>query len=528
LRPHPRNATVYGEADEGLLESIRRSGIIQLIVITTDGIIIAGHRRWAAAKRLGLKTLPVNIFRHDDDLEVLVALVESNQDREKTNEQLGREADLLFEVETERARRRQATSTGGLSPQLVAKSPEAAEDTGTTRKRIADSLGIGQKKAEQARIVVGIVDQLKAKGRIDDGEKLRSTLNDKSVHAAYRAAEEAGYIEPRAKVAPSLVRTPQSAAYITIARWHQLSPSEREAALHTEPRGGFNKQTDDSIEWALSSWNPVTGCEHGCPYCYARDIAERFYPQKFEPVLLPSRLGIPRLVGSPPATAATNIGEKNVFVCSMADLFGKWVPREWIQAVLDQCAAASAWNFLFLTKFPSRFAEFTFAPNMWIGTTVDCQARIPAAVKAFERVECGVKFLSVEPLLEPLHFPPGALKLFDWLIIGGSSRSTQTPEWRPPREWVNALFAQARDAGTMVYEKTNLWERLREYPPRTSAKERPLPIELAQAVLGHRSKDITTASPAASTEAHSADAAVSVCASVSLPTDPHARRKKGE
>ena len=25
-----------------------------------------------------------------------------------------------------------------------------------------------------------------------------------------------------------------------------------------------------TIGWATRSWNPVTGCKHGCPYCYAR------------------------------------------------------------------------------------------------------------------------------------------------------------------------------------------------------------------------------------------------------------------
>ena len=30
------------------------------------------------------------------------------------------------------------------------------------------------------------------------------------------------------------------------------------------------------IEWCDSSWNPVTGCLHTCPYCYARAIANRF------------------------------------------------------------------------------------------------------------------------------------------------------------------------------------------------------------------------------------------------------------
>ena len=30
------------------------------------------------------------------------------------------------------------------------------------------------------------------------------------------------------------------------------------------------------IDWCDSTWNPVTGCLHGCEYCYARSIAKRF------------------------------------------------------------------------------------------------------------------------------------------------------------------------------------------------------------------------------------------------------------
>lgn len=30
------------------------------------------------------------------------------------------------------------------------------------------------------------------------------------------------------------------------------------------------------IDWADSTWNPVTGCLHGCEYCYAKAIANRF------------------------------------------------------------------------------------------------------------------------------------------------------------------------------------------------------------------------------------------------------------
>ena len=30
------------------------------------------------------------------------------------------------------------------------------------------------------------------------------------------------------------------------------------------------------IDWADSTWSPITGCLHGCEYCYARGIANRF------------------------------------------------------------------------------------------------------------------------------------------------------------------------------------------------------------------------------------------------------------
>lgn len=88
----------------------------------------------------------------------------------------------------------------------------------------------------------------------------------------------------------------------------------------------FNK-TNESIDWADWTWNPVTGCKHACSYCYARDIANRFYSTKFEPTFYPDRLIAP-FNTKVPVNAATDIRAKNVFVCSMADLFGRWVPED--------------------------------------------------------------------------------------------------------------------------------------------------------------------------------------------------------
>jgi protein gp37 len=146
----------------------------------------------------------------------------------------------------------------------------------------------------------------------------------------------------------------------------------------------------------------------------------------------------------------------------MADLFGRWVPAEWIEAVLDTVRKCSEWTFLFLTKFPIRMAEFDFPQNTWVGTTVDCQARVKNAEKAFRKVKAGVKWLSCEPLIEPLKFSD--LGAFNWMVIGGASESSKTPEWVPPRAWVEDLKKAAKAAGCLAYEKENALVRECSYP----------------------------------------------------------------
>lgn len=255
--------------------------------------------------------------------------------------------------------------------------------------------------------------------------------------------------------------------YYTLDEWQHLTPDEQQTGLSFAGHATFNAQdgqeerNTQNIEWAQWSWNPVTGCRHDCPYCYARDIAHRFYPMKFEPAFWYKRLTAPANT-KVPAKAAADVSFKNVFTCSMADLFGRWVPNEWIEAVLDQVRANPQWNFLLLTKFAKRLVEFEFPKNAWVGTTVDCQARVKSAEEAFAQVKASVKWLSIEPMIEPLQFK--RLDLFNWVVIGGASKSTETPEWRVPVEWWAPLYQQAIDLKLSVYLKSNLYERVRGYP----------------------------------------------------------------
>lgn len=269
--------------------------------------------------------------------------------------------------------------------------------------------------------------------------------------------------------------------FVTAEQWARLTQSERQDLIsHPITKSSFNK-TNDNVEWALWTWNPVTGCLHDCAYCYARDIANRFYhylpiDSRFAPVFYPDRLSAPANTKLPRlgtvADPVKKLGLQNVFVCSMADLFGKWVPSEWIEAVLEQVRHNPQWNFLFLTKFPIRMSEFDYPPNAWLGTTVDRQYAVERAEKAFHKLKSsgyqGIAWLSCEPMMERLTF--NSLTMFDWVVIGGASKSTQTSRFQPPREWVTHLQCQAKVAKCQIYEKTNLYDnlnladRIREYP----------------------------------------------------------------
>lgn len=232
------------------------------------------------------------------------------------------------------------------------------------------------------------------------------------------------------------------------------------------------------IDWCDSTWNPITGCYHGCEYCYARKYANRFgshfvdvegknlhvlrtkqkqtakdgktvnapYPYDFEPTLHEYRLCEP----------ARNTKPQTVFVCSMADMFGAWVPNEWIEMVFKACEAAPWHRYLFLTKNPKRYCELAHTgklpegSNYWYGSTVTR----PGDMRFIGSQRYNT-YVSAEPLLAPLNAGLGDLGRDKWIIIGAET-GDRTERVTPKREWVDNIVKTAELMSAAVFTKRNL------------------------------------------------------------------------
>lgn len=232
----------------------------------------------------------------------------------------------------------------------------------------------------------------------------------------------------------------------------------------------FNS-TNDNIEWAKWSWNPVTGCLHGCKFCYARDIANRFFGG-FEPRFYPERLQMPHNTKYPQDKIELDVSYKNVFVCSMSDLFGDWVENDWINQILKSIKENPQWNYLFLTKNPEKYLEFDFPDNCWLGVTVHTQNMVKRAENVLRQFPNNISFVSCEPLKEKIIF--NSLENIDMVIVGGQSKSTQEQEFQPEWDWVESLLNQVRKFNKNIYFKPNLKVRPREYPRGTDEKRKKL------------------------------------------------------
>ncbi len=146
---------------------------------------------------------------------------------------------------------------------------------------------------------------------------------------------------------------------------------------------------------------------------------------------------------------------QTIFVCSMADLFGSWVPDSWIEEVFAACERAPQHRYLFLTKNHQRYLDLAaagklpFNDNMWYGTTVTS----PDTMFFFS--EAHHTFISIEPMMERLFAEADISKLVNWIIIGAMTGSGSSRH-QPKREWIEEVVSSADSAGVPVFMKDSL------------------------------------------------------------------------
>ena len=270
-----------------------------------------------------------------------------------------------------------------------------------------------------------------------------------------------------------------------------------------------------SIEWVKNpdgtqgyTWNPITGCLNGCPYCYARrlangrlrqryldnhnvipdydalssafeDLEDPFYPRFWkerlaEPIEHPRYYDLPK--------------QKGIFVCDMSDLFGIGIPEEWTEQVMYRIKLCPYHRFYLLTKQPQNLVKFSpFPSNCRVGVTVTNNKQLFNA-QFLAQIKPPVIYLSIEPLLEQLSVSViGSPSLpINWLIIGAMTGNLEdikkmlliypqlTPmpygkQWtlQPKIEWVEEIVRAADKVGIPVFLKDNLLELVNYQSPKT-------------------------------------------------------------
>ncbi len=204
---------------------------------------------------------------------------------------------------------------------------------------------------------------------------------------------------------------------------------------------------NSSIEWTDATWNPVRGCTKispGCKHCYAETFAERFrgvkghpYEQGFDLRLVSEKLPEPFFWPS----------GKFVFVNSMSDLFQRGVPDSYIETVTRVMTTADWHVYQVLTKRSERLASMLHSKlrfssthsHIWWGVSVEDKKHGLPRIEHLRSAPAGLRFLSIEPLLEDL----GEIDLagIGWVIVGGESGPGARPMYK---EWVLSLRDQCR------------------------------------------------------------------------------------
>lgn len=167
----------------------------------------------------------------------------------------------------------------------------------------------------------------------------------------------------------------------------------------------------------------------------------RKYANGFTVTMHEYALNMPRLLHEP----------SFIFVCSMADLFHKDVPFEFIDKVMDVIRSTPWHTYQILTKRAERMAEYfatrAIPANVWLGVSVEA-SDVKHRIDSLRKLPASIRFLSCEPLVEDL----GELDLtnINWVIVGGEHAVNARPMKEP---WVLSIKEQTEKQGALFFFK---------------------------------------------------------------------------
>lgn len=195
LTPHPNNTKIYGENEniDDLAQSIAESGWMKPLTANRKGMLLGGHRRHKAGKKLGWTKVPVIFETFDSPEAEMERLLRENENRDKTSEQQIREGMTWEPIEVLKAKARQGyeSSHGNIS----------TTENGAVRDIIARRVGLGSgKNYEKGKTVVERIDKELGMGDpLHYGEILRTQLNGQSITAAWNTLENIKKAQEKAK-----------------------------------------------------------------------------------------------------------------------------------------------------------------------------------------------------------------------------------------------------------------------------------------------------------------------------------------
>jgi protein gp37 len=251
---------------------------------------------------------------------------------------------------------------------------------------------------------------------------------------------------------------------------------------------------DSQIEWTHHTFNPWIGCTKvspGCLHCYAETQNVRWHNGKNWGKGKPRHRTSHSYCKQPLKWARDSIGKSSrperVFCASLADWLDDEVPIQWLDDLFNLIRLTPNLNWLLLTKRPQNWRSRVMKAlseslrigdvqhecwlqgwlwlgdhpsppsNVWIGTSVEDQARADERIPFLFSIPARVRFLSCEPQLEPIDLQRaskmGAVefgKKLHWVICGGESGPSKR-YFNP--DWARSLRDQCAASGTTFFMK---------------------------------------------------------------------------